>query len=672
MIWDRDIIMVLLNRLIEKIFGLKLNSLTDKILLPAVFMSIFTLAALFFSINYSIKYAFEHYILPYQVDKVIESEKERIENTLSEGIFLGKYISEYSPLKEFIREENTQSTHSKQNELWEFLRHTKRYYDLNNVYFVNAKTLDYYTQNGFLNRLDINNPSNDWYLKTINSNKTCSMNIDSAMTGNLNLWVDCVVQDNGGVLGAAGFGIDVSEAIRHLKHIDIGLGTKAMLIDKDNVVKLTNLSREYVNKPLQDSGLFSSISAEKILNSLKNDVSHLYYVDASQEERYLVISSLNILDWRLVVDFSTAYYQKWYDLLIYSVIAISFVLLFLSQLQGYLLIQKHIIKPIENVGLEMERYTPSRGFDPKQFEQESDEIHILVQRFYAMDKLIQKSHTFLDAMNKSLKVEVNNRTQDLRNTVSQLERSNHELAAAKEAALVALKARSEFISSVSHELRTPLNAIINFSDIIIEDFEEMLKDEGLQKDTKDYLARIHKNSLHLLSLINDILEFSKLEASKVELELECIDISELTKQVYRDYKPSKETLEKIAYTIDTKEEHLVSFVDKKRLTQILYNLLSNAIKFTEEGFVEIVCFQENGDPIIEVRDSGKGIPKEQQVRIFEPFSQVNKNDKGTGLGLNITHRLCAQMDIELQLTSDVGKGTTFRLTLPRCDKKHTQ
>jgi PAS domain S-box-containing protein len=283
--------------------------------------------------------------------------------------------------------------------------------------------------------------------------------------------------------------------------------------------------------------------------------------------------------------------------------------------------------------------------------------------------MIKNMENDLRILNASLEKRVQRKTQELQNSnelleehIENLEILNSQLLKAKEAALQAAQARSNFISGISHELRTPLNAIINFTDQIIEDFDEILEDEELQADAKSFLQRVLVNSKHLLYLINDLLEFTKAEAGKMDYKIEENNINNILQAAYNSTS-SLLNGTKVAFIKELSQEPLIGLVDSRRLLQIVLNLLSNAIKFTEKGSIELKSFTEENNIIIEIKDTGKGIPEEKHKIIFEPFMQVNSTDNGTGLGLGLAKRMCHDMKIAISFTSVEGSGTTFRLVL---------
>ena len=277
----------------------------------------------------------------------------------------------------------------------------------------------------------------------------------------------------------------------------------------------------------------------------------------------------------------------------------------------------------------------------------------------------------LNELNETLEKRVEEKTQELQLTNEILERHvanlnvlNSQLSRAKEEALQAAQARSNFISSISHELRTPLNAIINFTDQTIEDFDEMLYDKELQEDTRGFLQRVIVNSKHLLGLINDLLEFTKAEAGKIDYKIEKNDVNEIIQMAYNNtYSLLNGT--DVKFNLVLSPIPLMSLVDARRLLQVILNLLSNAIKFTQKGKIDLRSYLKDNSIIIEIEDTGKGIPINKQRTVFDPFVQADNNDNGTGLGLGLAKRMCDDMGISILLTSIEGRGTVFQLILKR-------
>jgi len=228
---------------------------------------------------------------------------------------------------------------------------------------------------------------------------------------------------------------------------------------------------------------------------------------------------------------------------------------------------------------------------------------------------------------------------------------------------VANKHKSEFLANMSHELRTPLNAIIGFSEVLIEKmFGEM------NAKQEDYLKDIHSSGKHLLSLINDILDLSKIEAGRMELELSEFQVSSAVQNAMTLVRERAHTH---GITLKAHVDPKLSEIraDERKFKQILLNLLSNAVKFTPDGGRVEVDARKNGNSIeVSVKDSGVGIAKEDQEAVFEEFRQVGRDytnkQEGTGLGLTLTRRFVELHGGKIWLKSAPGKGSTFTFTLP--------
>jgi PAS domain S-box-containing protein len=242
-----------------------------------------------------------------------------------------------------------------------------------------------------------------------------------------------------------------------------------------------------------------------------------------------------------------------------------------------------------------------------------------------------------------------------------------ELREARRTAEEASQSKSRFLASTSHELRTPLNAIIGYSEMLLEDAE----DAGNGESAAD-LQKIRAAGQHLLSLINDILDLSKIEAGRMELDLETFGVCEAIQDVATTVQP---LVQKNANRLEVQCADLGSIrADAKRVRQVLLNLVSNASKFTEKGVIRIGAVREgNGGPdgewlVLQVSDSGIGMTPDQVARLFEPFSQADAATStkygGTGLGLAISRRLCQMMGGDVTVESAKDQGSTFTVRLP--------
>ena len=242
----------------------------------------------------------------------------------------------------------------------------------------------------------------------------------------------------------------------------------------------------------------------------------------------------------------------------------------------------------------------------------------------------------------------------------QLEEAKTDAEAAKDEAIAANRAKSVFLANMSHEIRTPMNAVLGYAQIL-------QRDQELLPRQRDAVDTIENSGNHLLALINDVLDISKIEAGRLELQETDFDLNALIDGISAMFQLRCER-EGLRWQVEGLDEDTVLVHgDEGKLRQVLINLLGNAVKFTESGEVILSVAPEAGDVYrFEVRDTGIGIPMEAQAKIFEPFQQSEEGAKegGTGLGLAISKRQIELMGGELSLESEVGVGSRFFFTLP--------
>lgn len=240
--------------------------------------------------------------------------------------------------------------------------------------------------------------------------------------------------------------------------------------------------------------------------------------------------------------------------------------------------------------------------------------------------------------------------------ITDRKKMEQELIVAKEKAEEANRLKSAFIANISHEIRTPLNAIIGFSSI--------LDTVQTEKERKEYLCIIEHNNQLLLQLVNDIIDLSKIEAGILELVASNVYLDDMMREVERAFRPKADAVH-LSLKFDDRYAECYINVDRNRLIQVLNNLLSNAIKFTAEGSVHFGFSRlDNGMLRFYVTDTGCGIPKEYQKKIFGRFVKLNSFVQGIGLGLSIGETIVKCMGGEIGVESKEGKGSTFWFTIP--------
>ncbi len=258
--------------------------------------------------------------------------------------------------------------------------------------------------------------------------------------------------------------------------------------------------------------------------------------------------------------------------------------------------------------------------------------------------------------------------------VNSQKQTEEELEAARMAAESASRAKSSFLARMSHELRTPLNSVIGFSDVLLKN-----RAGNLTASDLDSLQRIASNGRHLLGLINEVLDHSKIESGRVDVEWGVISLRHLILEVTGQMNGGLAKSRSVSLQTELPDNMGSLETDRGKLKQVLINLVANALKFTERGFVTVraVADKATQDPVrIEVIDTGIGIPLERLEAIFDPFEQAHRRTSleygGTGLGLSISRSYCQLMGYALTVESEPGKGSVFTILLTAKNAAHSK
>jgi len=315
-------------------------------------------------------------------------------------------------------------------------------------------------------------------------------------------------------------------------------------------------------------------------------------------------------------------------------------------------LQALFLKPIKNLLSAIKHITQHKDYSIQVQSHTNDELALLAKAFNTMIVKINHHDKLQSNQNQLLEQTVEQRTQELQANLKQLKQ-------AKETAEIASQAKSDFLSHMSHDLRTPLNSLLGYVQILQrkEDFPAKYLNE---------IKIMGKSSEYLLSLINDLLDLTKIESNKLELNIDVFNTNDFLNPIVELFSQQAQK-QKISFRYEVEGDLPFSLLgDENRLRRILSNLLDNAFKFTKQGHVALTVRYQESVFILKIEDTGCGINEENLHAIFEPFNQFSRksDNDGVGLGLYISRYLVELMQGALSITSQLNRGTTCSLTLP--------
>ena len=461
-------------------------------------------------------------------------------------------------------------------------------------------------------------------------------------TPDINIGIEKALLDqNGTVYGVVGADITLVNLTSYISRFNVGRDAEMILVDDNGMIIATrNSSRLYSNISdiLQDQTPAFLMTKEGVLVL---DNSYLIYYTSPE------------LGWKIGIFFPFSSVEQKINESIARILLFVLIALILLSVITILVLNQTVIRPLSNLTDVSKRIAETGDLDQKIETGGTGEIGILSRSFKAMVEKIRTEETArkqalteLADHRDHLEAIVDDRTRELSDTNERLKELD--------------RLKSMFIASMSHELRTPLNSIIGFTGIMVKGMTGPINPEQ-----KKQLGMVQDSARHLLALINDVIDISKIEAGKIEAEVSTFDLADVIHDVQNTFAPQAAE-QGLALNIQIPESIAVTS-DDRRIKQIIMNLVSNAIKFTDTGRAGLIVHRQGSMVTVSVSDTGIGINGEDLQKIFRPFERIavpGRLTEGTGLGLYLSQKLARFLGGDITAESEIHKGSVFTFSFP--------
>lgn len=456
---------------------------------------------------------------------------------------------------------------------------------------------------------------------------------------------------NGTVYGVLGADITLSNLTQYISTFDVGRSGEILLVDETGTILASK------NESTLFSNINDQIGVEQADYLLKTKDGIL-----TLPSQFLIFYTSPMLGWKLLILIPYKEIEKEMTESVTIILLFVFLALVLLSIITLIILDKTIIRPLSYLTDVTKNITETGNLNQKIDLHTKGEVQELANSFDRMigkikeeEEQKKKAYNELSSYRDHLEELVKDRTR-------QLEATNEDLIRERNRAEEADQLKSAFLATMSHELRTPLNSIIGFTGIILQGLAG-----PLNKEQEKQLGMVQNSARHLLALINDVLDISKIEAGELNITKEPVNVQKAIESVCTTLKKSAED-KGLDLRVDIDPDTGFIIGDQRRVEQILINLINNAIKFTDQGYIGVKSFLKENNVYISISDTGIGITDEEMKKLFRPFQQIDtgttRKHEGTGLGLSICKKLVELHGGTITVTSEPGQGSEFTVILP--------